>query len=121
MAAGMGFSDAMSDRRPDRTELFGIYYLGFAPDGTYKWRNAHSVAAYYSVSADAILRWLEEYDLSPAAVGRKAVEISRLSVDIQMELSNLTPEGVRERVAEVLEELDMADSSRKPWRDGPIV
>lgn len=110
----------MSDRRPPRAELFGYYYLGITPDGEYKFPNAHRVAAHYGVSADAVLRWLEEFGLAPAAVGRKTIELSRHAVDLQLELPNLTPGAVRERVAEVLEEFDGAGRGRKPWRDGPI-
>ena len=110
----------MSERRPPRDELFGFYYLGFTPEGEYRFPNAHRVAAYYGVSADAVLRWLEEHGLDPATVGRKTIELSRHSVDLQMEQPNLTPEAVRERIAEILDEFDQAGTGRKPWRDGPI-
>ncbi len=110
----------MNDRRPPRDELFGFYYLGITPDGKYKFPNAHHVAGYYGVSADAVLRWLEEYGLDPATVGRKTVELSEVSVDLQLDLPNLTLEGIQRRIADALEEFDAAQTGRKPWRDGPI-
>ncbi|MBI5153802.1 hypothetical protein HZA57_01070 [Candidatus Poribacteria bacterium] len=110
----------MKDNRPPRDELFGFYYLGFAPDGTYKYPNANQLAAHYRVSSDAVLRWLGEYGLDPATVGRRSIELSRCSVDIQLEMPNLTPEGVRRRIAEVLADFDEAAVSRRPWLDGPI-
>lgn len=109
-----------TDRRPPRAELFGFYYLGFAPDGTYKFSNASHLAAHYRVSPDAILRWLGEYGIDPATVGRQAVELSAVSVDLQLDLPNLSPEGVRARIAEALAEFDAAQPTRRPWVDGPI-
>jgi hypothetical protein len=110
----------MNDKRPPRAELFGFYHLGLHPDGTYRFANANQVAAHYRVGPEAVLRWLEEYEIDPATAGRRAVELSRLSVDIQLELANLTPEGVRARVEEALAEYDSAKPTRQPWRDGPI-
>ncbi len=110
----------MIDRRPPRAELFGFYYLGFAPDGSYKFPNASHLAKHYRVSPDAILRWLEEYGLDPKSVSRRSVELSEMSVDLQMEAGNLTPEGIRERIEDALAEFDGASNERKPWRDGPI-
>ncbi|MEQ8819317.1 MAG: hypothetical protein RLY93_03675 [Sumerlaeia bacterium] len=109
-----------TDRRPPREELFGYYYLGITPAGTYKFPNAHHVAATYGVSADAVLRWLEEYGLAPNDVSYRMVELSRLSVDLQFDLGNLTLEGIRARVAEALEEFDEAGGGRHPCKDGPI-
>ncbi|MDX2175842.1 MAG: hypothetical protein SF028_05170 [Candidatus Sumerlaeia bacterium] len=110
----------MDRARPDRAELFGFYYLGLRPDGTYKYSNAHQVAAWYRVSSDAVLGWLDEYGLSPSVVARKRIEITGWSVDIQLDLPNLEPEGVRRRVAEAMEAFDEASGGRHPWRDGPI-
>lgn len=110
----------MQDQRPPRAELFGLYYLGFTPEGEYRFCNAHHVASYYRVSADAVLRWLEEYRIDPQSVAHRQVEIARASVDIQMDLPNLSPGGVRARVEEVLAEFDAAGDGRRPWIDGPI-
>lgn len=110
----------MIDRRPPRDELFGFYYLGISPEGTYKFPNANHLAAYYRVSADAVLRWLDEYGLDPKTVGRKTIELSRVSVDLQLELPNLTPDAIRQRIAEALADFDGAGTGRKPWVDGPI-
>lgn len=110
----------MTDNRPPRAELFGFYYLGFAPDGTYKFSNANHLARHYKVSTDAVLRWLEEYGLDPKTVSRTSIELSRHSVDIQLDLPNLSAEGVRLRIEEVLAEFDGAEQGRRPWVDGPI-
>ena len=105
---------------PPRAELFGFYYLGFAPDGSYKFPSVHHVARFYNVTADDVREWLDEHRIDPATVSKRTVELSRHSVDIQMELANLSPEGVRRRVEEALAEFDRAGTGRKPWIDGPI-
>ncbi len=111
----------MSEKpKPGRVELFAYYYLGFQPDGTYRFPNAHHVARWYNVGPEAVLRWLENYDLSPARVSKMQVELSGHSVDLQMEAPNLTPEGIQMRAAEILEDLDEAQPGRRPWIDGPI-
>ncbi len=111
----------MSEKtRPGRIELFAYYYLGFQPDGTYRFPNAHHVAKWYKVGPEAILRWLEEYDLAPTRLSRLQIELSRHSVDLQMDAPNLTPEGVLARAEEILEELEEAQPGRRPWIDGPI-
>lgn len=110
----------MDKQRPDRAELFGYYYLGFAPNGAYRFPNAHQVAGWYRTSADTVLTWLEEYDLSPGHVAGLKMELARASVDLQMEAPNLTPEAIRERIAAILADLDNAEPGRRPWIDGPI-
>jgi hypothetical protein len=110
----------MSTPRPPRAELFGFYWLGFAPDGSYKFPNANHLAAHYRVGPEAVMGWLEHYGIDPATVARTAIELSALSVDIQLDLPNLTPEGVRARVAEALAAFDAARGGRRPWIDGPI-
>ncbi len=107
---------------PSREELFGFYYLGFNPDGDYKFPNANHVAGYYRVGPEAVMRWLEEYGLHPSKVLRQQVELSRLQVDLQLEAGNLSLLGLQERIAEILAEVDGAAPGRKPWEedDGPI-
>ncbi len=114
------YGSLMDDKRPPRVELFGFYYLGFTPEGIYKFPNAHHVGAYYRVSADAVLRWLEEYRIDPASVGRRTVELSRVSVDIQLEMDEMSTEEILARIAEAMAEYDEASDGRRPWSDGPI-
>lgn len=110
----------MNNQRPPRAELFGYYYLGITPLGTYQFPNAHQVANHYKVSVDAVLSWLEEYGLDSATVGKRAIELSRHGVDLQMEFGNLTPDVIRDRIEEVLQQFDRARTGRQPWVDGPI-
>jgi len=107
-------------QRPDRAELFGFYYLGFAPTGAYRFPNAHQVAGFYRTSADTVLTWLEEYDLSPGRVAGLKVELAKRGVDLQMDAPNLTLGGIRLRIEEILAEVDNAETGRRPWIDGPI-
>ena len=106
--------------RPLRLDLFGYYYLGIKPDGTYQFPNINQVAQYFGASVESVQEWLEEYDLSPAVVSKRQVEISRYALDIQMELGNLTHSEIRERIEKVLLKVDRAPEGRKPWVDGPI-
>lgn len=110
----------MEEKRPPRAELFGYYYLGITPEGTYQFPNANQVANTYKVSVEAVLRWLEEEGLDSATVGKKSIELSRHGVDLQMELGNLEPEVLRKRIESILNEFDRARPGRKPWVDGPI-
>jgi len=105
--------------RPDRVELFCFYYLGFNPDGEYRFANVHHVSKYYNVSADAVLRWLEELDLQPSWVLRQHYDLAGVSVELMLEATNLTPMAIRGHAAAALAELDEADSGRKPWEDKP--
>lgn len=104
-------------RIPSREELFGFYYLGFDPAGNYKFPNVRHVAAFYGVSHDAVLHWLEILDLNSHKVLLQKFDLARAQVDLQMECTNLTLEGLRVRIAEVLTALDAADSGRQPWID----
>ncbi|HMX63879.1 MAG TPA: hypothetical protein PKD58_12500 [Candidatus Sumerlaeota bacterium] len=105
----------MQEQRPDRVELFAFYYLGVNPDGEYRFANAHHVAKYYGVSADAVLRWLEELDLKPRDVLRQQFNLSGPQLELQLELPNLDPAGVRQRAAAILADLDGADGGRRFW------
>ena len=90
------------------------------PDGQYQFPNSHDVAKYFGVSSDAVLRWLDEYDLASKTVARHSIELSRHSVDLQLNLENLTPEGVKGEIERILAEFDAAPQKRDPSRDGPI-
>ncbi len=104
-------------RIPARAELFGFYYLGFDPAGNYKFPNVRHVAAFYGVSHDAVLRWLEELDLNSHKVLLQKFDLAKAQVDLQMDCTNLTLEGLRARIKEVLDALDGAESGRQPWID----
>ncbi len=108
---------ANEPNKPGRLELFSFYYLGFNPEGTYKFANAHHVARYYKVSSDAVLRWLDEYDLSSSRLLHLQYELSRAQTDLQLEADELTPEEILERAREILDEVDEATPGRKPWED----
>ncbi|MBI1289756.1 hypothetical protein GC173_00735 [bacterium] len=103
--------------RPGRIELFTFYYLGFNPDGEYRWANAHHVGRYYRVSSDAVLRWLEELDLDPKRMLHQQFDLSSHQVDLQLEAPDLTPAEIYRRASAILEELDAAPGGRKPWEE----
>ncbi len=103
------------DKRPGRVELFAFYYLGFDPAGNYRFPNVRHVAAFYNVSHDAVLRWLGELELSPSFILRSQYPLAVAQVDLQMEASNLTMEGIQEYATAILADLDKAPGGRKPW------
>lgn len=105
------------DKRPPREELFAFYYLGFNPDGEYRFANAYHVAKYYRVSSDAVLRWLVELDLEPKKFLMQQYNLSGAQVDLQLEAEELTREEIRERAARILAELEAADGGRRPWEE----
>jgi hypothetical protein len=104
-------------RRPDRVELFAFYFLGFSPEGTYRFANAHHVARHYRVSADAVLRWLVELKLDPHEILHRQFDLAGAQVELQLDAPALTPEGVRLRAAEILRELESAPGGRRPWEE----
>lgn len=104
-------------QRPGRVELFAFYYLGFNPDGEYRWSNAHHVARYYRVSSDAVLRWLEELDLEPKRLLHQQYDLSGHQVELQLEAGELTPPQIYRRATEILAELDSAPGGRRPWEE----
>ncbi|MCC5875213.1 MAG: hypothetical protein JJU11_03240 [Candidatus Sumerlaeia bacterium] len=106
--------------RPTRLELFTFYFLGFNPEGKYRFPNVHQVAAYYGTSSDAIQRWLEEMDLSPGEILRRDCGFAALQADLQIEAPSMEPEEVLERATEILAEVDKARPTRKPWEDKPF-
>ncbi len=106
--------------RPDRVELFAFYYLGFNPDGEYRFANAYHVARYYKVSADAVQRWLEELELEPGRFLTRQYDLAEAQVDLQMDAPGLTTEGIRMRAAEILDGLDKSEGGRRPWEDTPF-
>ena len=99
---------AEKNDRPSRVHLFAFYYLGFNPAGEYRFANAHHVARWYNVSADAVLRWLEELELTSAWVLRQGYDLAEAQLDLQLDAPELTREQIFERVAEILAELDGA-------------
>lgn len=103
---------------PDRAELFGFYYLGFNPDGVYKFANVHHVARYYNVSSEAVLRWLKELDLEPAKVLRREFDLADAQLELQLEAPEMEPEEIRARVVEILEDLEAAAGGRRFWEEG---
>jgi hypothetical protein len=105
------------DARPDRIELFAFYFLGVNPDGEYRFANAHHVARYYRVSSDAVLRWLGELDIEPRDILRQQFDLAGAQLELQLELPNLDPAGVRQRVKAILEELDGSEGGRRFWED----
>lgn len=100
--------------RPPRDELFGFYYLGFDPEGRYRFPNTRHMAGYYKVHHDQILDWLEETGLSPGHVLHQQFDTARASVDLQMDVINLTPEGIKIRIREALAAMDAAPGGRNP-------
>lgn len=106
--------------RPSRLELFTFYFLGISPDGSYRFPNVHHVARRYGVSADAVLRWLDELDLSPSEILRKDCPLAAMQTDLQLELEDLLPEEVTGRAEEILATVDEARPTRKPWEDRPF-
>lgn len=103
--------------RPDRATLFGFYYLGFDPEGRYKFPNAHHVGAYYGVSADAIMRWLEELELDPRIVTSKKFNLPAAQVDLQLEAEFMPDDTRIDCIQRILRELDAAEGGREPWID----
>lgn len=101
--------------RPPRAELFAFYYLGFTPDGRYKFSNVNHVARHYGVGPQVVLRWLEELDLSPHQVLRQHFDVAGAQLEIQLDIDCCSTEELRERVDVFLEELDGAPSGRRPW------
>lgn len=110
----------MASERPSRAELFGFYYLGFSPDGEYRFATANHLARHYGVGPEAILKWLEQYGIDPATVSKRRFEFAAWSVDLQMDAPNMTPEAIRARIDEALAAFDDAGTGRRPWVDGPI-
>lgn len=104
-------------KRPPRADLFGFYYLGFDPSGQYKFPNVRHVAAFYNVSHDAVLRWLDELDLSPKDMLRRKFNLAGAQVDLMLEAPNLTREEIQVRVAKALEEIDQSEKGRRFWED----
>lgn len=110
-------SEMIVDSRPPRVELFAFYFLGFRPDGTYKFANAHHIARHYRVSSDAVLRWLEEHRLTPRDVLHRQYDLAGAQVELMIEAEFMQPEEIFARAAEILEELDASSGGRKPWED----
>lgn len=106
----------MSDR-PPRVELFAFYYLGFNPEGKYRFPNVRHVAAFYGVGHDAVQEWLDALELSPRDVLKRDFDLAGAQVDLQMEAGNLTPEGIQARAAEILKDMERRGSNREAWRD----
>jgi len=106
--------------RPTRVELFTFYFLGISPDGSYRFPNVHHVARWYGVSADAVQRWLDELDLSPAEILRKDCPLAAMQTDLQLEFEDLLPGEIAERAEEILSTVDEARPTRKPWEDQPF-
>ncbi len=101
--------------RPPRAELFGFYYLGFTPEGRYKFSNLNHVAKHYGVGPQVVLRWLEELQLSPHHVLRRHFDVAGAQLEIQLEVGRRTTEELRERVVGFLAELDSSNGGRRPW------
>ena len=78
----------MPSDRPDRTELFAFYYLGFNPDGEY---------------------------LKPGSILRKEFDLAGEQVELQLEANELTTESIQNRAGEILERLDDASGGRRFW------
>lgn len=106
--------------RPSRLELFTFYFLGFSPDGSYRFPNVHHVARWYGVSPDAVQRWLDELDLSPSEILRKDCPLASMQTDLQLECRDLQPGQLAERAGEILSTVDQARPTRKPWEDQPF-
>lgn len=104
-------------QRPSRLELFAFYFLGFNPEGEYRFANVHHIAAYYGVSSDAVQRWLDELDLSPAEILRRDCGFAAMQADLQIEADSMDHEEILSRAAEILAEVDAARPTRKPWED----
>lgn len=98
----------MDENKPSRLHLFAYYYLGFNPAGEYRFANAHHIARWYNVSADAVLRWLEELDLDSAWVVRQRYDLSGPQLELQLDAPDMSREEIFARVAEILAELDAA-------------
>lgn len=107
----------MKGERPPRAELFGFYYLGFRPDGKYRFPNAHHVAGYYGVSASTVMDWLEQLDLDPRHVLGQKFDLAGAAVELQMEAPALELAGIQNRIAAILAELDKAEGGRRAWED----
>lgn len=103
--------------RPSRLELFTFYYLGFNPAGEYRFPNAHHVARWYRVSADAVLGWLEDDELPPGQVLGRQFNLAAAQVDLQLEANELTREEFLARCAAILAEVDEARPGRRCWED----
>lgn len=103
--------------RPSRVELFAFYYLGFNPDGEYRFANANTVAKHYNVSVTRVLEWLKDLDLEPGMVLRKEFDLSGPMVELQLERVNLTPMEIHRRAGEILKALDAAPGGRRFWED----
>lgn len=101
--------------RPPRAELFGFYYLGFTPDGRYKFSNLNHVARHYGVGPQVVLRWLEELHLSPHHVLHRHFDVAGAQLEIQLSVETSTTEELRGRVDDFLNELDGAPAGRRPW------
>jgi len=106
-----------SKNTPDRLELFSFYYLGFDPEGNYRFANAHRVARHYQVSADAVLQWLKEMDLEPKRFLDRQYDLAEAQVELQLSAGSITPEFVRQRAGEILEEIDQAPGGRDFWSE----
>lgn len=106
--------------RPTRLELFTFYFLGFSPEGKYRFPNVHQVATHYGTSSDAIQRWLDELDLAPGEILRRDCGLAGMQADLQIEAANMEPEEILQRAAEILAEVDQARPTRKPWEDKPF-
>jgi len=114
----MAIPQHSADRnRPTRSELFAFYYLGFNPEGEYRFPNAHHVGRHFNVSSDAVFRWLTELDLEPHWAVHQQFNLARAQVDLQLEAENLTPPQIMVRTDEILAALDEARGGRKPWED----
>lgn len=90
---------------PGRVELFAFYYLGFSPDGAYKFPNVRHVAAYYRATAEDVQDWLELHGITPQQVQRTGFNLAEAQVDLLMDSPNLTPQGILLRAAAVLKEM----------------
>jgi len=102
-------------QRPGRVELFAFYFLGFNPDGEYRFSNSHHVARYYRVSSDAVLRWLEELELDLHEILHRQFDLAEAQVSLKLDAEQLTPPEIYGRAAEILRDLDASRPGRRPW------
>ena len=98
---------------PDPFEVFSLYYLGLAPDGEVRFRNANQVAKLYNWTPQRLLDFLRQHEMHPDVVLHTDFPFATHQVDLQLAVGRENPEQLRERAQRIYEEFSRVAGQRK--------
>ena len=101
--------------RPDRFEMFCLYYLGLNRAGEYRFLNANQIARELNWTVGELMGTLQKLNIHPDTVLNTEFPLARHQVDVQLAADHYGPPDLQDMAGRIFEEFTRSMGRKRDW------